>query len=412
MTSIVPLEILLAGSLIVLAILTKHFLTRIKVPALIGYLLLGFILRLADEQGQFLSRDVLGVFEFLASIGLIILLFRVGLHSNLAGLIRQLRHASVIWVGNVLFSGVLGFLAARYLFKLGLIPSLFVGTALTATSVGVAIAAWQEQRALDSENGDLLIDVAEMDDISSVMFMTLLLAITPILRGAPELTLSQALSATAIDILLKVFVFGALCCLFSQFAEERVMTFFRKIRPAPDPMLLVVGTGFIIAALAGWLGFSLAVGALFAGLVFSRDPRSIKVEASFGALFELFTPFFFIDIGLRIDPHSLATATHLGLGLLAVAIVGKLLGTGVPTLWVSGWTSAVLLSISMVPRAEIAMVIMQYGRTLGDWAVPQPVFSSMVLVSAATCLLTPGLLRPLLGRWPQGKEITECRSIS
>lgn len=404
MDTMIPLEVTLAGIAIVLALLLKHAFTRLRVPALVGFMALGLGIRIMGMEAGVLSAPVLGVFEFLGNIGLIILLFQVGLHSNLTGLRKQLGPAGFIWLGNVLFSGGLGFVMATSLLGLALIPSLFLAIALTATSVGVSIAAWQESRSLDSVNGDLLIDVAEMDDLSSILLLSLLLAVLPVLKGAKSLPLSRVAAETTLVLLVKAALFGAFCMLFSRYAEERLMNFFSRMRPTPDPMLLVAGTGLIIAGVAGWLGFSVAVGALFAGLVFSRAPRLIRDETAYGALFEFFTPFFFIDIGLRVDHASISSAALLGLVLLLIAIIGKILGSGIPTLLVGDWTSSVLISVSMVPRAEIAMVVMQQGHKLGSWAVPSHVFSAMVLVSAASCLLTPLALRPLLNRWPQMRE--------
>lgn len=402
MRALVPVEILLTGVVIVLALLIKYGLIRMKLPSLVGFLLLGFGMRVVGQAGGFLSAPLLDVLEFLGSVGLVILLFRVGLQSNLAGLLRQLRGASAIWVGDILVSGTVGFAVARLWLGLALIPCLFVAAALTATSLGVSVSVWQEVQALDSANGAILIDVAEMDDISGVFLLSLLLTLVPILHGEVAAKSLGPLLGTAAGILVaKALVFGLLCVLFSRYAEESVTTFFRKIKPAPDPMLLITGTGFIIAALAAWLGFSVAVGALFAGLVFSRDPRAVHEETSFGALFDLFTPFFFIDIGLKVQRGSLTAAIALGGALLLAGAAGKFLGAGTPTLLLNGWTSAALIGTSMIPRAEIAMVIMQQGRELGNWAVPPSVFSGMVLVSAATCILAPFLLRFLLARWPQ-----------
>ncbi|MCF6158247.1 MAG: cation:proton antiporter [wastewater metagenome] len=399
-------EILLAGTAIILAILVKHGFLKTRVSPIVGYLVLGFLLRLSAQYWDFLTVEVRGVFEFLAHIGLVALLFRIGLESNLAGLIRQLRYASIVWIGDVFVSGVLGFFVPYYLLSIPLIPSLFIGTAFTATSIGVSVAIWQELNALNSPNGGLLVDVAEMDDISGVLLMSLLLAVVPILRGSTGASLPFVIGKTSGMFFLKAILFGAFCIVFSRYAEERITRFFRKIKPAPDQMLLIAGIGFVIAALANWLGFSVAVGALFAGLVFSRDPDAVKIDASFGSLFEFFTPFFFINIGLKIDPDSLVAALSLGMVLLALAVVTKTIGHGAPLFFMKGWKSAVLLGVSMIPRAEIAMVIMQQGRKLGDWAVPPYVFSAMVLVSAATCIISPLFLRSLLIRWPQKEKET------
>ena len=82
--------------------------------------------------------------------------------------------------------------------------------------------------------------------------------------------------------------------------------------------------------------------------------------------------------------------------LLIVAVLGKVIGTGLPAILTTGRTSALLLSISMVPRAEIAMIIMERGRKLGDWVVSPQIFTSMIIVSGITCIVSPLVLRPLL----------------
>jgi len=397
----VTFEVLLVGTTIVIAITMRHMLRKINVPSIVGFIFLGFILKSIDTSLHILSEEILKVYEFLAQMGIIVLLFRVGLESNLKGLIRQLRPASIIWLGNIVFSGIAGFGVAYYVIDVDLIPSIFIGTAMTATSVGISISAWREAHVLKSSKGELLIDIAEMDDISAVVLMTILFSIAPLLKGGYQASVLPVLGKTAGLLFIKAIIFGVICIIFSRFAEKPVMDFFSRMKPAPDPMLMVAGVGFIIAAIAELLGFSVAVGALFAGLLFSRDPKSVKIDASFNSLYDLFAPFFFVGIGLMIDPYSVTGAIIPGTILLLTAIIGKLVGNGIPALFTTGWTGAVLISVSMIPRAEIAMLIMQQGRKMGDWAVPAQIFSAIVMISMVTCLLSPLALNYLLRLWPQ-----------
>jgi Kef-type K+ transport system membrane component KefB len=87
--------------------------------------------------------------------------------------------------------------------------------------------------------------------------------------------------------------------------------------------------------------------------------------------------------------------------LLVAAILGKLVGAGGSAVFTAGWSGAILIGISMVPRAEIALVIAREGQKLGDWAAPPEVYSAVVLVAAVTCALVPIAVRLLLRRWPQ-----------
>ena len=300
------LLVLLFGGLVVLALLAKAGCGYLKLPPLVAYIVLGLALRYGDEQFDMLAANGREILGFLASLGVIALLFRVGLESDLPGLVKQLRNALPIWTGNVTVAGLAGYLAARYLLGFDPLVSLVIATAMTATSVGIPARIWQRADQLDTDNGQRFLDVAELDDLSGVVLMGILFAILPVVQqgGAPgEVALAAGRKAGV--FLAKLIAFAAACVAFSHFVEARFTRFVRKIETGPDPMLVVVGTGVLVAALAGVLGFSVAIGAFFAGLVFSRDPESVKVDASFTPLYDLFTPFFFIGVGLAIDPAHL-----------------------------------------------------------------------------------------------------------
>jgi Kef-type K+ transport system membrane component KefB len=207
------------------------------------------------------------------------------------------------------------------------------------------------------------------------------------------------LTEEALFFLAKLIGFGVLCFLFSRYLELRLTGVLRKLEHSPDPMVTVAGIGFMIAAVAGLIGFSLAIGAFFAGLVFSRDPVAVKNKASFLPLYDLFSPFFFIGIGLKIAPQALTSAFGMGILLLAAAVLAKILADGLPLWIMDGVGSGALIGVSMVPRAEIAMVIMQRGLMKG--VVSPQAFGAMIVVCAATCTFSPMVVKSLLSRWPQ-----------
>ncbi|MDJ0696903.1 cation:proton antiporter [Mastigocoleus sp. MO_188.B34] len=399
-----PLLVLLMGLAITIAIFAKALLGKIGIPALVAYLTVGFLLKLADTHWHLLSQEGEEIFEFLAEIGIISLLFRVGLESDLLELLNQLPKACGIFIGNVVFSGALGFITSYFLLHIPLTPSLFVAIALTATSVGVAVGVWNEENTVQSQDGKILLDVAELDDIASVVLMALLFAAASSIHNGHQISLIKLIAKTSGIFFLKAILFAAFCLFFSRYLEKKLTRFFNQIEKPPDPMLEIVGVGFIIAAIAELLGFSVAIGAFFAGLVFSRDAEAVKIDASFGALYELFTPFFFIGIGLKVDPSAFNTGLRLGCILLIAAILGKLIGAGIPAFFATGCTGAVLIGSSMIPRAEICMIVMQRGLQLGDWAVPPNIFSAMVFVCTATSIITPVLLHFLFKQLSPVKE--------
>ncbi|MBT5266595.1 MAG: cation:proton antiporter [Rhodospirillaceae bacterium] len=395
-----PLLDLMIGVVIILAILFKSAFERLGLPALAGFIALGVLLRVADDTFGLISEDGMVVLEFLGRIGVFAILFRVGLESNLSGLLSKLPRAAPIWVSNIALSGLPAYWVSYQWIGLPLIPSLFVAIALTATSIAVTAEIWSEAGAISSANGELMMDVAELDDISAVALLAFLLALVPVLTGQSDGTISKALFDAGTTFLIKTFAFGAFCLLLARYGERHISRFIKSTKP-PYGILFVAGIGIVVAALAAQLGLSLAVGALFAGLIFCRDPEVVSMEASFEPVHDFFMPFFFVVVGLSVDPMSLTSATLLGGILLIVAVLGKIIGAGVPAYFAAGWSGAVLIGISMVPRAEIALVVARQGKELGEWALPPEVYSALVLIVAVTCTVSPAVLRGLLRQWPQ-----------
>jgi Kef-type K+ transport system membrane component KefB len=400
------LLILLVGATVVVAALTGAALGRVGMPSIVGSILVGLALSAADHWWGLLAGSPREGFRFLAEAGLVVLLFRIGLESDLPALLGQLRRAATIWVSDVGTSAVVGFLTARVLVGFELLPSLFVAAAFSATSVGISTGAWREHDALHTPSGALLLDLAELDDISGIMLMTLLFALVPVLRGTggSETAILPQVATAAGWLVLKFVSFVALCLGFSRYLERRLTGWFRRLDPSAGPVLLVVGSGFVIAAIAALLGFSLAIGALFAGLAFSRDPQEASIDRAFDSLYRFLAPFFFIGIGIGIDVTALGTGLSLGLLLLAVAVTVKVLGVGLPTMAIAGWGTGIVLGVSMIPRAEIALIVMQRGQTMAGGIVSPELFAGMVTVTIGTCIAAPLAIGPLLRRYPQQEE--------
>ncbi len=399
--------LLTVGALVVLAVAVKACLRRLGVPALVGFLVLGFLVRVLAGQTGVPGAGGREVLHFLGKLGVIALLFRVGLESDLAGLLRQLRSASVIWLGSVGLAGALGFWAARELLELATVPSLVIGVAMTATSVGIPTLVWREHAALRTAGGERFLDVAELDDISGVIFLALLFAVLPAVGGAGLVgggprAVAAFLVRQAGLFALKLAALVAGAWAFSRWLEAPLSRLVRRLVPAPDPMLVILGLGVMLAAVAGQLGFSVAIGAFLAGLVFSRDEQAAQVQRSFRPLYELLTPFFFVSVGLMLAPAALPTAAGGGAVLLTAAVVGKVVGTGLPALAFGSARDAAILGVSMVPRAEITMLVVQKAHAAGDAVLGQTAYAGMVVVCAATCILGPLALRWLLARRPGG----------
>lgn len=387
---------LLVGAVIVCAIAMRYCAEQNGLSPIVGYFVLGILLRAAASFDVVPLLTEQQVFPFLADLGVIVLLFRVGLESDLRRLLDQLPQATWIGLGNVLGSGGVAFGTAFLLIDWPLVPSLFVATALTATSVGVSVAIWEEADQLDSREGSTLVDVAEFDDLVGVLLMALLFAAAPVLRGSGDEALLSTLATTVGWMLLKLVLFGGACLLFAWYVERTMTNLFDRLHAGEGTMLVMLGVGIIVAAVAGLLGFSTAIGAFFAGLIFSRDPHTSEYMDALRPLHNLLAPFFFVGIGLHLAPQAVGAIGGGVVLLLAAAVLGKVIGAYFPAVPTLGSTGALVLGLSLVPRAEIALIIMQRGLELGPWAVPPTIFAQVVLVSAVTVLIMPLVLRPLL----------------
>ncbi len=403
MPSDYPLLITL-GLLLILTPLIRSRLSRLAIPPLVGYILLGFFIRLLDQQWSFIDALFDNTFVVLAHIGVVALLFRVGLRSHIKTLLAKLPDASLVWVGDVLANLLFGYIVARYALSLSIETSMVIATAFSATSVAVSVAVWQSANRLETPQGQLLVDVAELDDLSGIVLLAILLAILPVFQEDGTALLPLVGAATG-EVLVKLAIFIAGCYLFSHYIEARFTRFIRREEASKTALTItILGSGLAIAAVAGSLGFSLAIGALFAGLAFSRDREAVRSDAGFSYFYELFTPFFFINIGLQVDPAALLESLDLGLLLFVVAVLGKFIGAGAPALLSLNRRDAVLLGISMVPRAEIALVIVVQCRQIGENIISNKIFAAMVLVSIATSISSSLILHRMLGKEKESKK--------
>lgn len=391
---------IIVSAVVLSSVIGRRWTEAIGLPIFVAQILLGVLIGAALASETAMNREIRSIVAFLGEIGIITLLFRVGMDCKLDSLLSKLGDAAAIWIGNAGVAGVSGFVSVYLLFGQALIPALFGGAALSATSIGLSTTAWKTHGALESDAGALLIDVAELDDISAVMIMSLVLALAHRLRAGSLDGVGWFLLTDALRLLALLIVLMGVCYVFGRYLELHLREWFKRQDQQIGPPMFAIGTALLIASVAALLGLSLAVGALFAGLAFSRDPTHREIDCSFAEIDALFSPFFFVAIGLSVGGGVATAMTGATFLLLTVAVAGKLLGAGVPAAAICGWGPATLIAVSMIPRAEISLMIMSQGKRLGDWAVPQELFDAMVVVCLATAVLGPFLAARLLVRNP------------
>ena len=334
-----------------------------------------------------------------AEVGVLILLFDVGLETNLRLLLRVGWSSMLVALIGIAAPMLLGWGAAAWLLpEAPPLAHVFVGATLTATSVGITSRVLKDLRATQSREGQIILGAAVIDDVFGLVVLAVVTgAVTAAATGAAGLS-----GAAIAGILIRAFLFlGITVGLGPLLAGPIVRLAARTGQPG---ILLVIGLAlcFILAYVAELVGLAGIIGAFAAGLLmdpYGQGVRAHEEEATLAELIHpltaLFVPLFFILMGIQVDVRSFASRDIILLGAVLVlcGLVGKLacalgvLGEGVNRL---------AIGIGMVPRGEVGLIFAGIGVRLtlqGNPLLTQGAFSAIVLMVLVTTLLAPIGLR-------------------
>ena len=339
----------------------------------------------------------------LAEIGVLVLLFEVGLEADLRAFVRVGRSSLLVALIGVVAPFALGWVASRWLLPDS--PSLvhvFIGATLTATSVGITARVLKDLGKTRTPEGQTVLGAAILDDVLGLI----VLAVVSGLAGAAAGISGGGLGLQVAAIVAKAALFLGAAVAVGHYGWAMLVRL--AARTGRDEALLVFGLAlcFTLAYVAERIGLAGIVGAFAAGLVL--DPYGVGVRTReqsetlqhlLGPLAQLFVPLFFVLMGIQVHLASLAAPGALGLGvaLLVCAIAGKLAtALGVLDRGVNRWAVA----IGMVPRGEVGLIFAGIGASLlidGQPILSQTVYSAIVLMVLVTTLVTPIGLRRMLG---------------
>lgn len=364
-----------------------------KAPSVIGELVAGILI----------GPSVFGIIEIsppihlLAQIGIILLLFEVGIETDIGRLTSSGMKACVVAIGGVVLPFVLGFCISYFLFSFSLLASLFIGSTLTATSIGITLRVLRDLKKQNSHEAQIIIGAAVLDDIIGIVLLAMLYEFS--LSGTVDLWNAG-----------KVLVFIMLFFLISPIAAKCVsLTIKRWDEKSDIPGLLpttIVSLILLFAWIAHQLGAPELLGGFAAGLALSRQfffpfaaflhqaPEfSHRVEEQMKPIVHLFTPIFFVAIGLSlnlksIDWSSLSIWVITSL-LFISAIIGKLASGFL--LKKETFTTKLIVGTAMLPRGEVGLIFANIGLTADVFK--DDIYASIILVIALTTLLAPFVLR-------------------
>lgn len=350
---------------------------RVAVPAVVGEILAGVIVG-PSMLGWVHDTDLLVT---LGEIGVILLLLQVGLEMDLGELGAVGKAAlSVAVVGVVLplASGA----GAGLALGMGTNEALFVGAALTATSVGITARVFADLRALASVEARTVLGAAVADDVLGLVILTVVVRLVEVgsvsfVDVAQVVTVAVAFLTASVLVGLRVVpaVFGAVD---------------RHARSGGTLVGLTLALTFGLARLAELADLAPIIGAFVAGICLARSPVRRRLEGELRPLTHLFVPVFFFRIGVDVDVTRFASSAVLGLAgvLVIIAVLGKLAAS------VAMGRSAgdrLLVGLGMLPRGEVGLIFATIG--LQQKVFGADVYAALLLVVLVTTLTAPPLLR-------------------
>lgn len=376
---------------------------RLKSPSVIGELFAGIVI----GPSVFGWIEPVEAFKLLAEIGIILLLFEVGLSTDIRRLIRSGSKSTVVAVLGFTAPLALGFAASYWLFELSLLVSLFIGGTLTATSIGITVRVLTDLKIHNSHQGQIVLGAAVLDDVLGVMLLALLY----------EFSVGGGINwVNATKVLIFVSGFFVLAPLLA-----RVMSMLIKRLHASSeiPGLIpttIVSLVLFFAWLAHAVGAPELLGGFAAGLALSRrfffplgvtihkdETFAQAIEEQMQPIISLFTPIFFVVIGLSINLREIDWLSPqvwvFSLVLLCVAIVGKLIGSFLIN---ESFASRVMIGLSMVPRGEVGLIFVELGRLSGIFN--NEIHAGLVIVIVLTTILPPFVMKSFYRR--HKKELT------
>lgn len=364
-----------------------------QAPSVIGELLAGVIIGPSLLGWIEISPQI----HLLAQIGIILLLFEVGIETDISRLTSAGLKALVVAIAGVVFPLVLGFSVSYYVFEFSLLASLFIGCTLTATSIGITLRVLRDLNKHNSPESQVIIGAAVLDDIIGIIFLAMLF----------EFSVSGDVNLWNAG---KVIVFILIFFLISPLAAKAISQIIKKWNEKSSiPGLLpttIVSLILLFAWIAHYLGAPELLGGFAAGLALSKkfvfpfapsfnksQEFTHRVEEEMKPIVNLFTPIFFVSIGLSLDLKNVEWGSTfvwvLSLSLIVVAIIGKL-ASGF-CLRKESFMTKLIIGTAMIPRGEVGLIFANIGLTSG--VLKSDVYTCLILVIAVTTLAAPFLLR-------------------
>lgn len=375
--------------------------TRVGQPAVLGELVAGVllgssVLGVVPADGQL--HDVIGL---LAEIGVVILLFEIGLETDLREMFRVGGAAVAVAFVGVIAPFALGYGTWLAMTGEGGTIAIFVGATLTATSVGITSRVLSDLGQMSTAEARIILGAAIVDDVLGLV----ILAIVSGLAAGAALTTASIILKFAVAVGFLVVAVG-----LGRLLVPRIFSVLERMQVRG--ILFVFAFAFVLAlsALAGSAGSALIIGAFAAGLILSSTNHFDLITKQIHPVSEIFAPIFFIYVGTSVNaallnpmsPQFAPKTLMVAAVLLAVAVMGKV-ASGFAVGWGRSKLNHLAIGVGMVPRGEVGLIFAHVG--LDSGVVSEVSFNALVIVVMLTTFIAPPLLKLLFAKpsqWANG----------
>jgi Kef-type K+ transport system membrane component KefB len=366
---------------------------RLGQPAVLGELLGGVLI---GVSGLHLVDPHDVTIHLLSELGVILLLFLIGLETDLRKLMRVGGAATAVAVVGVALPFI-GGAALGHLLGFRLMVSVFLGAALTATSVGITARVLSDLGHLQDAESQVVLGAAVVDDIIGLVLLT----VVGTLAGGGQLTVLGIGR-----IVLVAFGFVILAIVIGSWLAPMLIRAIDRIEMKRGLFFASIVFAFLLAYVAHQVGSAIIIGSFAAGLVLARTHRGKEIEREVHDVAQFFIPIFFVVVGAAVDLRSISPFDPearrflwIGLALTAIGVIGKVAAGFV--VWQKGLRRTVI-GVGMIPRGEVGLIFAQIG--LSTQLISGGMYSAVALMVMLTTFIAPPLLRRLLVPGTPGKR--------
>ncbi|MGK7928172.1 MAG: cation:proton antiporter [Spirulina sp.] len=366
------------------------------------------LMTLLQSFGHLDSTTIAQIFEsqseaisILAELGVIILLFEIGLESDLRELSKVGSQAAIVAVVGVAVPFILGTVGLVGLFHAPVIPAVFAGAALTATSIGITSKVLSELGHLKSTEGQIIVGAAVIDDVLGII----VLAVVASLAKTGEVDL---LNVVYLIVSASGFLLGAI--FLGKFFNQSFVAIADKLQTRGALLIPAFTFALVMAVVANLIHLEAILGAFAAGLVLDETDKRKELDQQVAPIADILVPIFFVTVGAKADLSVLnptVADNRAGLiiaaFLIAIAILGKV---------VTGWAvfgqpgvNRLAIGVGMIPRGEVGLVFAGIGSASG--VLDKPLEAAIIVMVILTTFLAPPLLQLALNGQPEVSSARE-----